>query len=71
MRCYRMDVASFEKLLVWIRPALLRDELQSVRRTGTDPIKSENMLQLTISWLAGSNYHTTRCLGSRCRECTR
>jgi hypothetical protein len=61
-RCYRMDVASFEKLLVWIRPALLRDELQSVRRTGTDPIKSENMLQLTISWLAGSNYHTTRCL---------
>ncbi|RLN46981.1 hypothetical protein BBJ28_00010038 [Nothophytophthora sp. Chile5] len=61
-RCYRMDVESFERLLLMIRPALLRDKVQSTRRTGADPIMPENMLQMTISWLAGSNYHTTRCL---------
>ncbi|KAE9025942.1 hypothetical protein PF011_g2803 [Phytophthora fragariae] len=61
-RCYRMDVESFERLLRMIRPALLRDEVQSTRRTGTDPITPENMLQMTISWLAGSNYHTIRGL---------
>ncbi|OWY94961.1 LOW QUALITY PROTEIN: hypothetical protein PHMEG_00035170 [Phytophthora megakarya] len=61
-RCYRMDVASFERLLQMIRPALERDIGQSIRRTGTDPVTPENMLQMTISWLAGSNYHTTRNL---------
>ncbi|KAE8997919.1 hypothetical protein PF011_g15270 [Phytophthora fragariae] len=61
-RCYRMDVESFERLLRINRPALLRDEVQSTLRTGMGPITSENMLQMTISWLAGSNYHTTRGL---------
>ncbi|OWZ02267.1 LOW QUALITY PROTEIN: hypothetical protein PHMEG_00026202 [Phytophthora megakarya] len=61
-RCYRMDVASFERLLLMIRPALERDIGQSIRRTRTDPVTPENMLQMTISWLAGSNYHMTRNL---------
>ncbi|OWY97854.1 LOW QUALITY PROTEIN: hypothetical protein PHMEG_00031513 [Phytophthora megakarya] len=61
-RCYRMDVSSFERLMLLVRPALQRYELQSARRTGTDPVSTENMLQMTISWLAGSNYHTTRGL---------
>ncbi|OWZ01990.1 hypothetical protein PHMEG_00026531, partial [Phytophthora megakarya] len=43
-------------------PALQRDELQTARRTGTDPVSPENMLQMLISWLAGSNYHVTRGL---------
>ncbi|POM78399.1 Hypothetical protein PHPALM_4072 [Phytophthora palmivora] len=60
---YRMEVSSFERLLSYIRPALLRDESQSTRRAGAKPISPENMLQMTISWLAGSNYQTTRCLG--------
>lgn len=62
-RCYRMSAESFERLLSFIGPALVRDELQSRRRTGTDPISPEIMLQMTISWLAGSSYHTTRNLG--------
>ncbi|EGZ26251.1 hypothetical protein PHYSODRAFT_327165 [Phytophthora sojae] len=62
-RCYRMSAESFERLLSFIRPALVRDELQSRPRTGTDPISPEMMLQMTISWLAGSRYHTTRNLG--------
>ncbi|OWY93938.1 hypothetical protein PHMEG_00036480 [Phytophthora megakarya] len=62
-RYYRMDACSFERLLSFIGPALVRDELQSRRRTGTAPLLPENMLQMTVSWLAGSNYRTTRCLG--------
>eukprot|EP00644_Phytophthora_capsici_P006828 jgi/Phyca11/103818/e_gw1.8.402.1 len=62
-QCYRMEVYSFEKILLLIRPALTRDEVQSERRTGTNPISPENRLQMTISWLAGGNHHTTRCLG--------
>eukprot|EP00644_Phytophthora_capsici_P006369 jgi/Phyca11/127013/e_gw1.66.187.1 len=62
-QCYRMEVYSFEKILLLIRPALTRDEVQSKRRTGANPISPENRLQMTISWLAGGNYHTTRCLG--------
>ncbi|ETP27514.1 hypothetical protein F442_23209 [Phytophthora nicotianae P10297] len=61
-RCYRMSALSFDKLLALVRPAVLRDELQSERRTGTEPITPENMLQMTIAWLAGSSMHTTRCL---------
>ncbi|ETK81091.1 hypothetical protein L915_13379, partial [Phytophthora nicotianae] len=62
-RCYRMKVESFEILQSFIRTALVRDELQSRRRTGTDPISPENMLQMTIAWLAGSGYQVSRCLG--------
>lgn len=62
-RCYRMKAASFNRLLSLIRHDLVRDEVQSRHRTGTEPISPENMLQMTISWLAGSSYHTTRCLG--------
>ncbi|ETM41016.1 hypothetical protein L914_13170 [Phytophthora nicotianae] len=51
-----MKVESFEILQSFIRTALVRDELQSRRRTGTDPISPENMLQMTIAWLAGSGY---------------
>ncbi|ETI35142.1 hypothetical protein F443_18465 [Phytophthora nicotianae P1569] len=61
-QCYRMSAASFDRLLSFVRPGLLRDEIQSERRTGTDPITPENMLQMTISWLAGGSFHTTRCL---------
>ncbi|KAG1687584.1 hypothetical protein DVH05_004706 [Phytophthora capsici] len=61
-RCFRMKVELFEKLLAFVRPKLLRDELQSERRTGTDPITPENMVQMTIFWLAGGNYHTARML---------
>ncbi|ETI44645.1 hypothetical protein F443_10667 [Phytophthora nicotianae P1569] len=32
-RCYRMSALSFDKLLALVRPAVLRDELQSERRT--------------------------------------
>ncbi|KAE9163401.1 hypothetical protein PF004_g30152 [Phytophthora fragariae] len=63
-----MEVESFEKLLLLVRPALLREEVQSERRTGANPITPENMMQMTISWLAGSNYHTTRCLGGVSRS---
>ncbi|OWY99278.1 hypothetical protein PHMEG_00029746 [Phytophthora megakarya] len=62
-RYYRMDACSFERLLSFIGPALVRDELQSRRRSDTDPLSPENMLQMTIPWLVGSKYHTTRCLG--------
>ncbi|KUF83284.1 Far upstream element-binding protein 3 [Phytophthora nicotianae] len=61
-QCYRMSAASFDRLLSFVRPGLLRDEIQSERRTGTDSITPENMLQMTISWLAGGSFHTTRCL---------
>ncbi|KAE9078030.1 hypothetical protein PF010_g23281, partial [Phytophthora fragariae] len=44
-RCYRMEVESFEKLLLLVRPALLREEVQSERRTGANPITPENMMQ--------------------------
>ncbi|ETO58505.1 hypothetical protein F444_23120 [Phytophthora nicotianae P1976] len=58
-----MKVESFEILQSFIRTALVRDELQSRRRTGTDPISPENMLQMTIAWLAGSGHQVSRCLG--------
>lgn len=67
-QCYRMSAASFDKLLSSVRPGLLRDEIQSERRTGTDPITPENMLQMTISWLAGGSFHTTRCLAGVSRS---
>ncbi|POM64712.1 Hypothetical protein PHPALM_19724 [Phytophthora palmivora] len=35
-RCYRMKVESSELVLSLIRPELVRDEMQSRRRTGTD-----------------------------------
>lgn len=57
-----MDVASFERRLLIIRPAVLRDEIPSIRRTRVTPVTPENMLQITISWLAGGNYHTIRKL---------
>ncbi|RLN94523.1 hypothetical protein BBJ28_00021220 [Nothophytophthora sp. Chile5] len=52
-RCYRMDMESFERLLLMIRPALLRDKVQSTHRTDADPIMPENMLQMTISRFTG------------------
>ncbi|POM73866.1 Hypothetical protein PHPALM_9249 [Phytophthora palmivora] len=62
-RSYRMTAGSFEHLLSFKRPALVQDEIQLHRRTGTDPKSPEITLQVTISWLAGGNYHTTRNLG--------
>ncbi|ETM31612.1 hypothetical protein L914_20835 [Phytophthora nicotianae] len=62
-QCYRMGVHFFEKLFLLIWPMLTCDEVESKQRTGIDPITPQNMLQMTISWLAGSSYHTTRCLG--------
>ncbi|ETO60018.1 hypothetical protein F444_21720 [Phytophthora nicotianae P1976] len=62
-QCYRMGVHFFEKLFLLIWPMLTCDEVESKQRTGIDPITPQNMLQMMISWLAGSSYHTTRCLG--------
>ncbi|ETN16223.1 hypothetical protein PPTG_06407 [Phytophthora nicotianae INRA-310] len=62
-QCYRMGVHFFEKLFLLIWPMLTCDEVESKQRTGIDPITPQNTLQMTISWLAGSNYHTTGCLG--------
>ncbi|ETP06338.1 hypothetical protein F441_17252, partial [Phytophthora nicotianae CJ01A1] len=61
-RCYRMEASSFELLLSLIRPTLARDEIKSTNRTGTDQLQPENMLQMTLSWLAGGNYMTIRGL---------
>ncbi|ETN18137.1 hypothetical protein PPTG_03832 [Phytophthora nicotianae INRA-310] len=61
-RCYRMEASSFELLLSLIRPTLARDEMKSTNRTGTDQLQPENMLQMTLSWLAGGNYMTIRGL---------
>ncbi|KAG3163319.1 hypothetical protein PC128_g20422 [Phytophthora cactorum] len=62
-RCYSMNVESFRRLLMLIRPSLARDTLQSTQRTTTDPSTPENMVQMTITWLTGGSYHTICCLG--------
>ncbi|KAG3048431.1 hypothetical protein PC121_g19489 [Phytophthora cactorum] len=58
-----MNVESFRRLLMLIRPSLARDTLQSTQRTTTDPSTPENMVQMTITWLTGGSYHTICCLG--------
>ncbi|KAG2798137.1 hypothetical protein PC129_g16392 [Phytophthora cactorum] len=62
-RCYSMNVESFRRLLMLIRPSLARDTLQSTQRITTDPSTPENMVQMTITWLTGGSYHTICCLG--------
>jgi hypothetical protein len=57
-----MSAAAFDVLVQLFTPGLQREELQSQNRTGTKPIEVVNMVQMTISWLAGGSYHTIRVL---------
>ncbi|POM69369.1 LOW QUALITY PROTEIN: Hypothetical protein PHPALM_14351 [Phytophthora palmivora] len=57
-QCYRMNGASFDKLLALGRPVLLRDEIQSERRTGTDTINPENTADDYFMRVAAFTPHT-------------
>ncbi|KAL3664914.1 hypothetical protein V7S43_010091 [Phytophthora oleae] len=54
-RYYRMSAAAFDVLVHLLTPALERVAAHSVNRSGTKPIEVVNMVQRTISWLAGGS----------------
>ncbi|ETP34447.1 hypothetical protein F442_17237 [Phytophthora nicotianae P10297] len=54
------EACVFRRRLDW--NAHSSDEIKSTNRTGTDQLQPENMLQMTLSWLAGGNYMTIRGL---------
>lgn len=58
---YRMSYRSFEKLLSYVGPDLVVDELQSIRRTGARPISPAERLQLALCYMVGGNYNQIRC----------
>eukprot|EP00644_Phytophthora_capsici_P019534 jgi/Phyca11/133642/e_gw1.610.1.1 len=61
-RYYRMSADAFDVLVGFLTPLLQRCPAKSVNRTRTKPIEVVNMVQMTISWLAGGSYHTIRVL---------
>jgi len=56
---YRMSIASFNKLLNLLRPALQLNHKYAVM-TGMEPICCEIMLHCMIRYLAGGSYHDVR-----------
>lgn len=61
-RYYRMSAGAFDGLLHLVTPYLQRVAYKSTNRTGIKAIEVVNMLQMTISWLAGGSYHSIRVL---------
>eukprot|EP00644_Phytophthora_capsici_P018797 jgi/Phyca11/132225/e_gw1.143.13.1 len=61
-RYYRMSAGGFDCLLHLVTPYLQRVTFKSTNRTSMKPIEVVNMLQMTISWLAGGSYHSIRVL---------
>jgi hypothetical protein len=59
-RMYRMPLASFNKLLSWIRVDLTVDYAHSVSSTGEQPIEPEIMLHCMLRYLAGGSYLDVR-----------
>eukprot|EP00644_Phytophthora_capsici_P001709 jgi/Phyca11/544216/estExt2_Genewise1Plus.C_PHYCAscaffold_140164 len=57
-----MSADAFDVLVGFLTPLLQRCPAKSVNRTRTKPIEVVNMVQMTISWLAGGSYHTIRVL---------
>ena len=59
---FRMSLRSFEKLSLMLGPLLLTNAKRSIARTGVRPLNPDEMLQATISWLAGGSFHHIRTI---------